>query len=141
MRINAKAIDAIREAVVASGFDEKFLQISAYSDREGILFKEAFPKASVFYKRYGQPETIPFKWLSRMDWRLDGIMIEMPNGEGSIGDIVDFVHSKGKKVVTFVHYHWRDLASLQRSVDDGVDYILTQHNDMLPLLRPAAVAE
>ncbi len=138
MRINAKAIDAIRRAIVASGFDEKLLQISAYSDREGILFKEAFPKASVFSKRYGQPETIPFTWLSRIDQRLDGVMIEMPNEAGSIGDIVDFVHSKGKQVVTFVHYHWRDLAALQGLIDDGVDYILTQHHAMIPLVGPAA---
>lgn len=135
MRIASKHAAVVRAAVTRAGFDDRLLEITAYSISQAADFKAVFPNSDVVVKKYLFPHEIPFSLVDDLERTgLDGLMLKMPENLGYSRALADYLHWKGLTLTLFVHYAQNTFLELQAVVEDGVDYALTVHPGYRELL-------
>lgn len=128
MRISPEHAPSIRAAVTRAGFDDRLLEITAYSISQAAGFKAAFPESDVVVKKYLFPHEIHLSQVVDLERAgLDGLMLKMPENLGSSRALADYLHWKGMTLTLFVHYAQNSFEELQAVLEDGVDYVLTVH--------------
>jgi hypothetical protein len=140
IKVDGSLAWAVSNAVAESGFDTRRLFITAYGIAQGVIYKQTFPQARVFAKYYLFPTNVAWADVDAVAAAgLDGLMLQMQDAQHSTREFVDYLHWHGLRLTLFVHYTQDTFAALQQMVEDGVDYILTMHDEMrsqITWLRP-----
>jgi glycerophosphoryl diester phosphodiesterase len=117
-------VAARAESVVEAGFHHSNLLLLTYKEDGGILYKEAFPDATVLlkapYTASLQNGELDLSFVERAD-KLDGVLLPLVAFPDDLRRFREKTHAKGKKLAVYMHKTGPD--DLVRLMEAGVDYI------------------
>ena len=115
-------VEAVKIAVVASGFDPKNLLLLSYKREGGLLYKQVFPDATVLLKAPHDflPPELDISFVGQAEG-LDGVLVPIAMHEEAITSFREATSARSMKLAVFMHTG--DWSELQRISEGGPDFI------------------
>ena len=131
-------VEAVRTAVVASGFSPSRLLLLTYKSEGGALYKQMFPQATVLLKAAHNllPPELNTEFVDQADG-LDGVLVPIATQPDALRAFRTETAVRGMKLAVFMHTG--DAGELARISEESPDFITSYSPRGFGALKRAAL--